>query len=242
LVTGASRGIGRAIAVAFAQKGWHVIANFRREASEAQITAEMITAAGGTVALRQADIACSEQVAGLFQDLPRLDALINNAGVTRDAPLATMSLADWQSVLATNLGGIRHCAYEAARLMCRQGSGVIVNIGSSAAASARVGQANYAAAKSGLIGFTRSLGRELATFGVRVVMVAPGYTVTDMARAVPDKTAQEALSRIPLGRWARPEEVSAAVTFMASDAARGFNGQTIMVDGGRTVFETELGL
>ncbi len=242
MVTGASRGIGRAIAVAFAQKGWHIIANFRREVSEAQITAEMITAEGGTVALRQADIADSEQVAGLFQDLPRLDALINNAGVTRDAPLATMSLADWQSVLATNLGGIRHCAYEAARLMCRQGSGVIVNIGSSAAASARVGQANYAAAKSGLIGFTRSLGRELAPFGVRVVMVAPGYTVTDMARAVPDKTTQEALSRIPLGRWARPEEVSAAVTFMASDAARGFNGQTIMVDGGRTVFETELGL
>ncbi len=242
IVTGASRGIGRAIAVAFAQKGWHVVANYRRERAEAQVTYDLITQQGGKVELRQADIASAEQVTGLFAGLTRVDALVNNAGVTRDAPLATMSLSEWQSVLSINLGGICHCTRAAARTMCAAGNGVIINIGSSAAASARAGQANYAAAKSGLIGFTRSLAREMAPYGVRVVTVAPGYTVTDMARAVPDKTAQETLRRIPLARWARPEEVSEAVTFMASAAAQGFSGQTIMVDGGRTAFETELGL
>jgi 3-oxoacyl-[acyl-carrier protein] reductase len=153
-----------------------------------------------------------------------------------------MAHADWRTVLDTNLAGVFHCSQAAAAIMCAAGSGAIVTIGSSAAASARAGQANYASAKSGLIGFTRSLARELAPHGVRVLMVAPGYTVTDMARAVPDATAQEALRRIPLGRYATPEEVSAAVTFFASEAASGFSGQTIMVDGGRTVFETELGL
>jgi 3-oxoacyl-[acyl-carrier protein] reductase len=202
----------------------------------------MIRAQSGTVTLRQADIALPDHVARLFADLPRLDALVNNAGVTRDAPLATMSVADWQAVLSINLHGLMLCARAAVPMMCAAGRGVIINIGSSAGASARAGQANYAAAKSGLIGFTRSLARELAPSGVRVVTVAPGYTVTDMARAVPDQAAQEALSRIPLGRWAQPEDVAAAVTFMASDAAAGFTGQTIMVDGGRTAFETELGL
>jgi 3-oxoacyl-[acyl-carrier protein] reductase len=242
VVTGASRGIGRAIAIAFAEQGWHVVANFRRERAEAEATAAMIVELGGSVELHQADIAVPDQVASLFAGLPRLDVLVNNAGVTRDAPLLTMGSPDWHSVIATNLGGISHCAQHAARIMIAAGSGVIINIGSSAAASARVGQANYAAAKSGLLGFTRSLARELLPHGVRVVTVAPGYTVTDMARAVPDAAAAEALRRIPLGRWARPEEVSAAVLFMASDAARGFAGQTIMVDGGRTVFETELGV
>lgn len=242
LVTGASRGIGRAIAIAFARQGWHVVANFRRELAEAEATAQAIRAEGGSVELRQADIASADQVAALFADLPRLDVLVNNAGVTRDAPLPTMALADWQSVIGTNLGGIYHCARAAAPPMVAAGRGVIINIGSSAAASARSGQANYAAAKSGLLAFTRSLGRELAPYGVRVVTLSPGYTVTDMARAVPDATAQETLRRILLARWATPEEVSAAVLFLASDAARGFAGQTIMVDGGRTVFETEFGL
>jgi 3-oxoacyl-[acyl-carrier protein] reductase len=242
VVTGASRGIGRAIAVAFGRQGWHVVANFRRERAEADVTAAMIAGTGGSVELRQADISAPDQAAALFDGLPRLDALVNNAGVTRDAPFATMVPSDWQSVIATNLGGIVNCTREAVRVMSAAGSGVIINIGSSAAASARAGQANYAAAKSGLIGFTRSLGRELAPHGVRVVTVAPGYTVTDMARAVPDETARETLRRIPLGRWASPEEVSAAVVFMTSDAARGFVGQTIMVDGGRTAFETEFAL
>jgi 3-oxoacyl-[acyl-carrier protein] reductase len=242
LVTGASRGIGRSVALAFAERGWHVIVNFRRELAEAESTAGMIRACGGSVSLRQADIASAEQVERLFQDLPRLDVLVNNAGVTRDAPLATMTLAEWQTVISTNLSGLALCARAAAKVMHRAGRGVIINIGSSAAASARSGQANYAAAKSGLLGFTRSLARELAPAGVRVVTLAPGYTVTDMARAVPDATAQEALRRIPLGRWALPAEVSAAVVFMASSAAAGFSGHTIMVDGGRTAFEAELGL
>jgi 3-oxoacyl-[acyl-carrier protein] reductase len=219
-----------------------VVANYRRERGEAATAAALIEAQGGSVELRQADIADPAQAGALFEGLDRLDALINNAGVTRDAPLPTMAHADWRTVLDTNLAGVFHCSQAAAAIMCAAGSGAIVTIGSSAAASARAGQANYASAKSGLIGFTRSLARELAPHGVRVLMVAPGYTVTDMARAVPDATAQEALRRIPLGRYATPEEVSAAVTFFASEAASGFSGQTIMVDGGRTVFETELGL
>jgi 3-oxoacyl-[acyl-carrier protein] reductase len=201
----------------------------------------MIIEAGGSVELRQADVAVPDQIASLFAGLARLDALVNNAGITRDAPFATMTLADWQSVIATNFDAVAACTRAAVPLMTEAG-GVVINIGSSAAASARAGQANYAAAKSGMVGFTRSLGRELAPLGVSVVTVAPGYTVTDMARAVPNATAQETLRRIPLSRWARPEEVAAAVVFMASRCARGFSGQTIMVDGGRTVFETELGL
>jgi 3-oxoacyl-[acyl-carrier protein] reductase len=241
MVTGASRGIGRAIALAFAAQQWHVVINYRRERNEAEATAAMIAQLGAGVEMRQADIGTG-QVAALFQHLPRLDVLVNNAGVTRDAPLMTMPLADWQSVIATNLSGLSRCAAHAAPIMVAAGRGVIINIGSSAAASARIGQANYAASKSALIGFTRSLNRELLPAGVRVVTVAPGYTVTDMARAVPDAAAAEALRRIPLARWAAPEEVSAAVTFMASDAARGFAGQTIMVDGGRTAFETEFAI
>jgi 3-oxoacyl-[acyl-carrier protein] reductase len=242
VITGASRGIGRAIALEFARGGWHVVVNFRRERAEAQITAAAITDRGGSVALRQADIAAPGEAARLFAGLPRVDVLVNNAGITRDGPLATMPRSDFDAVLATNLGGVFHCARAAAPLMCAAGRGVIINIGSSAAASARAGQANYAAAKSGLIGFTRSLARELAPSGVRVVGLAPGYTVTDMARAVPDAAAAEALRRIPLARWARPEEVSGAVAFLASAAAAGFTGQTILLDGGRTAFETELGL
>jgi 3-oxoacyl-[acyl-carrier protein] reductase len=242
LVTGGSRGLGRAIAVEFARRRHHVVINFRSQRVEAETTAGLVERAGGTAELRQADVSRADEVDGLFEGLSRLDVLVNNAGVTRDEYLLTMGEDSWRKVLATNLTAIFHCTRMAARLMCAARSGVIVNIGSSSAASARVAQVNYCTAKAALLGYSRSLARDLAARRVRVMTVAPGFTATDMADAVPDSLARQTLARIPLNRWGRPEEVARAVAFLASDLARGFSGQTLLVDGGRTAFETEMAL
>ena len=241
VVTGASRGIGRAISVAFGRQGWHVVINYRRELAEAEATAERVRAAGGSAEARQGDVGDAAQSAALLGGLKRLDVLVNNAGLTWDAPFATMTAAAWDAVIATNLRGILNCTRAAMPLLAA-GGGTIINIGSSAAASARAGQANYAASKSGMVGLTRAMGRDLAPQGIGVMAVAPGYTVSDMARAVPKAMMHEALMRIPLARCAEPEEIAAAVLFFSSPLGRGFAGRTIMIDGGRTVFETEIAL
>lgn len=242
LVTGASRGLGRAIAIDFGKRDYHVIVNYRREHREAQTTAEAIRLAGGTVELRQADISKAEDLPGLFHDLKRLDVLVNNAGITRDELLIMMKAQSWNSVMETNLTAVFRCTKFAANLMLAAKGGTIVNIGSSSAMSARVGQANYCSAKAAMLGYTRSLARELAPAGIRVVTVAPGFTVTDMAESVSEKASKEAMERIPLGRWAKPKEVVSAVAFAASSAARCFTGHTLLVDGGRTSFEVECAL
>lgn len=242
LVTGASRGIGRSIAIDFGTRGYHVIVNYRREKQEAETTLAAIETAGGTGETRRADISKPEQVTDLFRGLRRLDVLVNNAGITRDGMLLTMRPDNWKAVLATNMVALFHCSKHATRLMCGARQGVIVNIGSSSAMSARIGQTNYSTAKAALMGFSRSIAREFASSGIRVATVAPGFTATDMAQAVPDAEAQATIERIPLRRWARPQEVVRAVAFVASDAARCFSGQTLIVDGGRTAFETEMGL
>ena len=242
LVTGGSRGLGRAIAVELAGHGYHLIIKYRREQQEAEKTMALITQIGGSVELRRADLTKTEEIVILFKGLRRLDLLINNAGITRDEFLLTMRPESWDTVLATNLSAVFHCSRFAARLMCAKKRGVIIHIGSSSSASARMGQVNYSCAKSALLGMTRSMARELSSYGVRVMTVAPGFIMTDMADAVSDTVTQAALARIPLGRWGKLHEVSRTVAFLASDAAQGFSGHTWMIDGGRTAFETEVGL
>jgi 3-oxoacyl-[acyl-carrier protein] reductase len=242
LVTGASRGLGRAIALELAARNYHVILNYKREHNEAQQTLQAILQTGVTAELCQADITKPEELHRMFAGIPRLDVLVNNAGITRDELLITMRQESWQQVMATNLSAVFHCSQMAAKLMCAAGKGTIVNIGSSSSASARVGQTNYSAAKSGLIGLTRAMAAELITYGVRVVTVAPGFTASDMAHAVSDDVQSSSLQRIPLARWGRPEEIAATVAFLVSDAAAAITGQTWMVDGGRTAFEAEYAL
>ena len=242
VVTGGSRGLGRSIAVELARRGYHVVVNYRCEEQEAQRTMALIAELNGSAETRRVDLTETSEVPRLFAGLKRLDLLVNNAGITRDELLLLMRPESWRSVMSTNLTAIFHCSRYAARLMCAARRGVIIHISSSSAASARVGQTNYSSAKAGLLGLTRSMARELANHGVRVMTVAPGFTASDMAAAVPDALASAAIDRIPLHRWGMPIEVSRAVVFLASDAARGFTGQTWMVDGGRTALETEFGL
>ncbi len=238
LVTGAGRGIGRAVALALAREGARVTVNYARRAEEAEETAAAIRAAGGEAEVVQADVSrpedCRRLVEAAAARWGRLDVLVNNAGITRDALLLRMKDEDWEEVLATNLGGVYRCTREAARLMLRQRSGRIVNVASVAAFAGNPGQANYAAAKGGVIAFTRVVARELGSRGVTVNAVAPGYVETDMTRPLPERLKDEVLARVPLGRFGRPEDVAAAVLFLASPAAGYITGQTLVVDGGLT--------
>jgi 3-oxoacyl-[acyl-carrier protein] reductase len=179
----------------------------------------------------------------MFQEISRahgrVDVLVNNAGITRDEYLMLMRPESWRDVLQTNLNGAFHCAKAVARSMCAARHGVIINIGSGSSVSPRAGQVNYGTSKSSLIGFTKSLARELAGQGVRVLLVAPGFIETDMSRAVSRKAAEESLQKIPLGRWGSPEEVASVVGFLASDDAALMTGQTVIVDGGRMAEEND---
>lgn len=236
LVTGGTRGIGRAIVEAFARAGARVAFTYRASAETAEaLRAEL--AARGTEALAfQGDAAdpahAEEAVERTVEAFGVLDVLVNNAGVTRDNLLIRMSEADWDTVVATNLKSAFAFCKAAYRPMMRQRAGSIVNVSSVVGVTGNAGQANYAASKAGLIGFTKSLARELAGRGVRANVVAPGYVETDMTGALPE-AAREALQRsIPLGRTATPEEVAAAVLFLGSDAARYITGHVLHVDGG----------
>jgi 3-oxoacyl-[acyl-carrier protein] reductase len=245
LVTGSSRGLGRAMAVELARQGARVIINYRRRQTEAEVTLAQVREAGSDGMLYQADITDHTQVQRMFQELfkrfRRLDVLVNNAGITRDAYFLMMSDEGWQDVLKVHLNGVFYCAKAAARLMVRQRSGVIVNIGSGAGLVAMPGQINYSAAKAGLLGFNRSLASEVSPKGVRVVLVAPGFIKTDMAEGLPKAFIEETLRVTPLGRWGTPQEVATLVGFLASAEGAGLNGQTIVIDGGRGAVESEFG-
>ena len=227
LVTGASRGIGRAIAEELARAGAAVVVGYRSGADEAE---EIAAAIGGRAV--QADVSQDADARRLVEEAGELDLLVNNAGVTRDGLLARMPDDDWETVLRTNLYGAFHTCRAAARGMMRRRRGSIVNITSVVGIHGNPGQSNYAASKGGLIGFTKALARELAPRGVRANAVAPGYIDTALTGVLPDEVTAAILTNTPLGRLGEPHDVAGAVRFLCSDEASFITGEVLLVDGG----------
>jgi 3-oxoacyl-[acyl-carrier protein] reductase len=227
VVTGASRGIGRAIAFELAQAGAQVVVGYRSGAAEAETVAAEI---GGRAV--QGDVADAGQAARLIEEAGEVDILVNNAGLTRDGLIARMSDEDWRTVLDTNLNGVFHTCRAAARGMMRRRSGSIVNLTSVVGIHGNPGQTNYAASKAGIIGFTKSLARELASRGVRANAVAPGYIQTALTEVLPEEVQQAILANTPLARLGTPEDIAGAVRFLCSDQASFVTGEVLLVDGG----------
>jgi 3-oxoacyl-[acyl-carrier protein] reductase len=234
IVTGASRGIGRAIALLLASRGAQVVAAARGD--NAAETVSAIQSAGGRAEAVSADVTEPASVDALVQGTVerhgRLDILVNNAGIARDQLILRMKRDDWDAVLATNLTAAFTCTQAAIKPMIRQRSGRVVSISSVVGQAGNAGQSNYAASKAGLIGFSRALARELAPRQVTVNVVAPGLIETDMTRSLTERSQGDWASQIPLGRIGRPDEVAAAVCFLASDEAAYITGQVLAVNGG----------
>ena len=235
LVTGASQGIGRAIALALSCAGARVIIAARNK-EKLQSLAEEIDAAKGTAFPVQIDVGDQQEVkAGFHQAIERfgrLDILVNNAAITRDGLAVRMKAEDWEAVLRTNLTGAHFCIQQALAVMLRQRSGRIINVTSVVAQSGNAGQVNYIAAKAGLIGLTRAIATEVASRNITVNAVAPGFIVSPMTDPLPDKVKQDLIGRIPLGRMGQDAEVAAAVVFLASDEAGYITGHVLDVNGG----------
>ena len=234
LVTGASRGIGRAIAVALASRGAHVVAAARGNNADASV--EAIRAAGGSATAVSADVTDVASVEAMMTAAlahnGKLDILVNNAGIARDQLMLRMKRADWDDVLATNLTAAFTIVQAALKPMIRQRAGRIISIGSVVGQMGNAGQANYAASKAGLIGFSKSIAREVASRQITVNVVAPGLIATDMTQALTDKVQGDWSAQIPLGRIGTAEDVAAAVCFLASDEASYITGQVLAVNGG----------
>ena len=234
VVTGASRGIGRAIAFALASEGAKVVVNYARSSQAADEVVAEIEQMGGAAIAVQADVSQSEQVDALFKAVlgqwGRVDVLVNNAGITRDTLLMRMKQDDWKAVLDLNLTGVFLCIKAVTKTMLKQRSGRIINIASVSGLMGNPGQANYSAAKAGVIGLTKTVAKEMASRGVTVNAVAPGFIATDMTD---DLKADDILKYIPLGRFGKAEEVAGLVRFLAADPAASYiTGQTMNVDGG----------
>jgi len=239
VVTGGSRGIGEAIVRRLAAEGAHVYATYHRSAERAQQLESELRAQGYAVQFLPANVASEEDVERCIEQIRReagrLDILVNNAGVTLDRLLVRMTLQEWEEVIATNLRGAFLWSRAAVRLMLPQRSGRIINIGSVVGILGNPGQANYAASKAGLIGFTRALAKELASRNILVNCVAPGYVETAMTKQLPEAQRRALQEAVPLGRVAAPEEIAAVVAFLASPEASYITGQTIVVDGGMSI-------
>jgi 3-oxoacyl-[acyl-carrier protein] reductase len=236
LVTGASRGIGRATALELAKAGAKVVVNYAGNRAAAEEVVALIEAAGGQAFMVQADVgdsaAVDAMVKSVIERFGSIDILVNNAGITRDNLIMRMKEEDWDAVIHTNLKGIFNCTKAVSKLMMKQHYGRIVNMTSVVGIMGNASQANYAAAKAGVIGFTKSIARELASRNITANAVAPGYIATDMTTVLPEQAKQGLQAQIPLQRQGTPADVAAAVLFLVSPGADYITGQTLHVDGG----------
>ncbi|HFN9535164.1 TPA: 3-oxoacyl-[acyl-carrier-protein] reductase [Staphylococcus aureus] len=236
LVTGASRGIGRSIALQLAEEGFNVAVNYAGSKEKAEAVVEEIKAKGVDSFAIQANVADADEVKAMIKEVVSqfgsLDVLVNNAGITRDNLLMRMKEQEWDDVIDTNLKGVFNCIQKATPQMLRQRSGAIINLSSVVGAVGNPGQANYVATKAGVIGLTKSAARELASRGITVNAVAPGFIVSDMTDALSDELKEQMLTQIPLARFGQDTDIANTVAFLASDKAKYITGQTIHVNGG----------
>jgi len=236
VVTGGSRGIGRAIALRLAEQGANVAFSFKGNAEAAHATQADIAALGRQAVAIQADVSQPESADALIREalefLGRVDILVNNAGITRDDLIMRMSIDAWREVIDTNLSGAFYATKAVTRPMLRARSGRIINITSVSGQAGQMGQANYSSAKAGLIGLTKATARELASRGITVNAVAPGFVVTELTQDLPQELKEELIRRTPLGRFGETAEIASAVAFLASDEAAFITGQVLAVDGG----------
>ncbi|WP_086037751.1 3-oxoacyl-[acyl-carrier-protein] reductase [Staphylococcus aureus] len=236
LVTGASRGIGRSIALQLAEEGYNVAVNYAGSKEKAEAVVEEIKAKGVDSFAIQANVDDADEVKAMIKEVVSqfgsLDVLVNNAGITRDNLLMRMKEQEWDDVIDTNLKGVFNCIQKATPQMLRQRSGAIINLSSVVGAVGNPGQANYVATKAGVIGLTKSAARELASRGITVNAVAPGFIVSDMTDALSDELKEQMLTQIPLARFGQDTDIANTVAFLASDKAKYITGQTIHVNGG----------
>ena len=236
LVTGGSRGIGRGICRAFALAGNHIYFNYASAADAALETEKLVADAGGKAVGMQVNVASEKEVAEYvgraLDETGRVDVLVNNAGITRDGLIVRMKETDWDDVVNVNLKGSFNCIKAVSKAMIKQRAGRIINVSSVVGVSGNPGQANYVAAKAGIIGLTKAVAKELAPRGITANVVAPGYIATDMTTSLSEKAREMMVNQIPLGRVGTPEDIAGAVLFLASDQAAYITGQVIHVNGG----------
>lgn len=236
LITGASRGIGQAVALEMARAGADIAVNYSGSEAAAQATVDQVKALGRKAIMVKANVADADEVAAMVEavqaEFGRIDILVNNAGITRDTLLMRMKDSDWDDVININLKGVYLVTKAVSKLMMKQRSGRIINMSSVVGVTGNAGQANYSASKAGVIGFTKTCAKELASRGILVNAIAPGFIHTDMTDVLPEKVKEATLAAIPLHRMAEPKEVASVAVFLASEYASYITGQVLNVDGG----------